>query len=216
MRVSGRARRMTIRISALDGRVTLTRPPWVPAGEAYAFAAEKAGWVRDRLAHTPAPRFPVLGAELPVGGVAHRIVPGRPGIGAGCLRVRPDGSVPHQAGAILKEAARRHLRTAVDRHAKTLTRSPGRITLRDTRSRWGSCNERGDLMFSWRLVMAPPSVLDYVAAHEVAHLERMDHSAVYWRVCERLCPDWRRERDWLRAHGADIHAWRFDAVAGAR
>lgn len=65
-------------------------------------------------------------------------------------------------------------------------------------------------MFSWRLVMAPEEVLDYVAAHEVAHLAHMDHSAAFWAACARLCPDWRAQRDWLRVHGPALHAWRFD------
>jgi hypothetical protein len=84
-----------------------------------------------------------------------------------------------------------------------------RITLRDTRSRWGSCTADGALMYSWRLILAPPSVLDYVAAHEAAHLVEMNHSARFWALVERLCPDWQAERAWLRREGAALQAWRF-------
>jgi hypothetical protein len=85
-----------------------------------------------------------------------------------------------------------------------------RITLRDTRSRWGSCASSGALSYSWRLIMAPPEVLDYVAAHEVAHLAEMNHSAAYWAGVARLLPGYEAPRQWLRAHGAGLHRYRFD------
>ncbi len=210
LRVSNRARRITLRVSHLDGRVTLTRPPWVSETEALTLSADKAAWLRAKSAACPEPRVPQLGATIPVGGVPHEIVAGRPGIGGGTLRVAPGRVVGRQARAILIEAARARFRSAAGAHAATLGRPFGKIALRDTRSRWGSCSQRGDLMFSWRLVMAPASVLDYVAAHEVAHLIRMDHSPAFWDLCRKLCPDWRTERDWLRLHGAGLHAWRFD------
>ncbi len=210
LRASARARRITLRVSALDGRVTLTRPAGTPAREALAFATEKADWLRAQIAGRRAPRWPALGQAIPVAGEAHAIVAGRPGLGAGQLAVRADRPVGPQVAAVLKQAARARLAGAVGRHAAALDVAPRRITLRDTRSRWGSCSGRGDLMFSWRLVMAPAEVLDYVAAHEVAHLVRMDHSPAFWAVCADLCPGWRAQRDWLRHRGADLHAWRFD------
>jgi len=111
---------------------------------------------------------------------------------------------------LLTALARERLLGAVARHAEALGRPAGKITLRDTRSRWGSCSSKGDLMFSWRLIMAPPAVLDYVAAHEVAHLAEMNHSARYWAVCEQLCPEYRVHRRWLKQSGAALLAWRFE------
>lgn len=111
--------------------------------------------------------------------------------------------------ALLKRLARDQLGASVDRFAAALDRAPGRITLRDTRSRWGSCSSEGNLMFSWRLIMAPQRVLDYVAAHEVAHLMHMDHSPAFWSTVEDLFPDHRPERDWLRREGASLHRYRF-------
>src|SRR5690606_4279045 len=111
--------------------------------------------------------------------------------------------------AFLKTVARDRLATASDRYAVALGRPYGRLTLRDTRSRWGSCSAAGDLMYSWRLVMAPAEVLDYVAAHEVAHLAEMNHSPAFWDVVARLCPDYRRHRTWLRANGGALHRVRF-------
>ncbi|MEL6678764.1 MAG: M48 family metallopeptidase, partial [Pseudomonadota bacterium] len=93
--------------------------------------------------------------------------------------------------------------------AARLGRRPGRSTLRDTRSRWGSCTSEGHIMLSWRLLLAPPQVLDYVVAHEVAHLQEMNHSPAFWSVVRDLCPDYERHRRWLHQHGADLHRYRF-------
>ena len=120
----------------------------------------------------------------------------------------PDRLGP-RLGAFLRATARDRLAAACDRHAGTLGRPYRRLTLRDTRSRWGSCTAGGDLMFSWRLVMAPPEVLDYVAAHEVAHLARMDHSPAFWAVVAGLCPAHEGPRAWLRERGGELHRLRL-------
>ncbi|WP_316016065.1 SprT family zinc-dependent metalloprotease, partial [Roseobacter sp. HKCCA0434] len=112
--------------------------------------------------------------------------------------------------AWLRQLARDRLSEATARHAAALDSVPGRLTLRDTRSRWGSCTSEGNLMFSWRLILAPPPVLDYVAAHEVAHLLEMNHSLRFWAHVERLFPGWQAQRDWLRAEGAALHRFRFE------
>ena len=103
---------------------------------------------------------------------------------------------------------------ASDRHARALGRRFTALALRDTRSRWGSCTHEGRLMYSWRLAMAPPEVLDYVAAHEVAHLRHMDHSPRFWAAVAGLMPGYAIHRDWLRRHGADLMAWQFRDPAG--
>ena len=74
---------------------------------------------------------------------------------------------------------------------------------------YGSCSPDGRLLYSWRLILAPPPVLAYVAAHEVAHLVELNHSPAYWRVVTGICPDWKRHRDWLRTHGSSLHRLRF-------
>jgi predicted metal-dependent hydrolase len=125
------------------------------------------------------------------------LVPGDPALAA--VRVE----------AWLKVLARDRLMQASDHYAGLLGRRFTRLTLRDTRSRWGSCSHDGGLMYSWRLIMAPPSVLTYVAAHEVAHLAEMNHSPAFWRVVERLYPGWQAERDWLRGEGQALHRYRF-------
>jgi predicted metal-dependent hydrolase len=210
---SARARRYSLRVSALDGRVTLTLPARGSTAEALRFAASRADWLAGVLRRRP-PRVAVApGTMLPVFGRPVALVAAS-GLRAarleGATLLVPDapGRAGPGAAAFLREAARAALADACGRHARALGRRPGRITLRDARSRWGSCSARGDLMFSWRLAMAPPEVLDYVAAHEVAHLERMDHSPAFWQVVARLCPGHRAPRAWLRQEGAGLH--RFD------
>ena len=210
---SARARRMTLRVARTDGGVALTLPRGVPLAQARAFVAEQAEWIARHVAAAPPPRRAAPGATLPFEGreVPVQACDGRAARWTGAaLAVPDDARAGPRLAAFLREAARARLTSAVDRHAAAIGRAPGRITLRDTRSRWGSCTARGDLMFSWRLVMAPPDVLDYVAAHEVAHLVHMDHSTRFWAQVETLMPGWRARRAWLRREGAGLHAIRFD------
>ena len=111
--------------------------------------------------------------------------------------------------AFYKLRARDVLVPASERYADLLGRQIGRVTLRDTRSRWGSCTSQGNLMYSWRLAMAPVPVQDYVAAHEVCHLAEMNHSRAFWRLVEQVCPDYNLHRQWLRTHGAGLHRYRL-------
>ena len=108
-----------------------------------------------------------------------------------------------------KGGARDRLAGACDDYAALLGKPYARITLRDTRSRWGSCTSDGRLMFSWRLIMTPPEVLDYVAAHEVAHLAQMNHSPAFWAEVTRIYGDYQAPRQWLRDHGGGLHRYRF-------
>lgn len=211
LRRSARARRMSLRVSQLDGRVTLTVPRFVGERKALGFAREREGWLRDHLGGLSKARRVAIGGTVPFEGREVPLVAGR-GRGVrlrdGALEVPPDRTGP-QLEAFLKAAARDRLAAASDRYAALLGRSYGKITLRDTRSRWGSCSSKGDLMFSWRLIMGPAEVLDYVAAHEVAHLEQMNHSPAFWAVVARLFPDHRRCRDWLAENGPGLHRIRF-------
>ena len=206
LKVSPRARRLTLRVSP-QGAATLTRPPWVPASEAAAFARARAAWLAARVAGA-GPRRPEIGGTIPVEGRETPILEGRPALVEGALHAPAGGTGPAVA-ALLKGLARERLTEAAGRHAAALGRPHGRITLRDTRSRWGSCAASGNLSFSWRLAMAPPEALDYVAAHEVAHLAHMDHSAAYWATVRALLPGYEAPRRWLKAEGRTLMAWDF-------
>jgi hypothetical protein len=216
LRRSARARRLTLRVSRIDGRVTLTLPPRVAEREALRFAREREAWLRGHIAGHTAPAALAPGGTVLFEGRALPLVsaPVRgPRLKDGVLHLPEDGApCGPRVAAFLRTAARDRLAAASDRHAAALGRGYGRITLRDTRSRWGSCSSDGNLMYSWRLIMAPPEVLDYVAAHEVAHLQEMNHSAAFWAVVARLLPGYAAPRAWLREHGAQLHAVRFDGA----
>ena len=213
LRRSGQARRISLRVSRLDGRVTLTLPPGVPEAEALAFARDRADWIRGHLGDiTPAVAV-VPGTDLPVEGIPRRIeaATGRRIVLTYDSITVPGAPVGLRLQAFLKARARDRLAEASDRHAAALGRPYARLSLRDPRSRWGSCSSRGTLMYSWRLILAPPEVLDYVAAHEVAHLAEMNHSDRFWRLVRRLYGPYEAERTWLRHEGGALH--RFDFTA---
>ncbi|WP_292024415.1 SprT family zinc-dependent metalloprotease [Maritimibacter sp. UBA3975] len=211
---SARARRLSLRISSLDGKVTLTVPARLRRAEAEAFVREKSDWILGHLSKMPGEVRPMPGDHLPVEGALREVTAAsRRGVAlvGDRLEVPLTGveRTPARIGAFLKVAARERLMDASERHAARIGREVGKVTLRDTRSRWGSCSHEGNLMYSWRLVMAPPAVLDYVAAHEVAHLVHMDHSAAFWRQCAELFPDHKAQRRWLREEGGALHRYRF-------
>lgn len=212
---SARARRFSLRVSRLDGKVTLSMPLRAREGEALAFLQGHEGWLRETLQAMPdaARRQVGLGALVPVEGRELRLVPST---GRG-IRVEEDrllvpgdpATVGPRVAAWLKVLARDRLARASTHYAGLVGRSYATLAIRDTRSRWGSCSPDGRLMYSWRLIMAPAPVLDYVAAHEVAHLVELNHSPAYWRVVTGICPDWKDHRAWLRTHGNSLHRVRF-------
>ena len=214
LRASKRARRLSLRVSRLDGRVTLTAPYGANKHEALQFATERLDWIRGHLAQTAPSEVPGIGSTLPFRGQTVTLARGQ----ARVVEISDDRMLlPPQspdrdairAETFLKEAAREALVAASDSYAAQVGRPYGRITLRDTRSRWGSCSSRSNLSYSWRLIMAPPVVLDYVAAHEVAHLVHMDHSRAFWAQVEAIFPNYRAPRKWLKDHGTELHRYRF-------
>lgn len=220
LRHHARARRMVLRVGqAGEHPATLTLPPGVPLAAAEAFLRDQQDWLRHQIARGPVRVAVGPETDVPFGDGSLRVrqVPGRRlRHEAGVLHVPgPARMVPGRVAGFLRESARAACADGVAFHAARLGRTPGRISLRDPRSRWGSCTSRGDLMFSWRLAMAPAQVLDYVVAHEVAHLAEMNHSTRFWAVVADLCPDNAGPRDWLRRHGASLHAFDFASGAGA-
>jgi hypothetical protein len=211
VRRSARARRLALKVSRLDGTVTLTLPPRASMRMARAFLADRATWLRNAVQGIQGPVSVQSGTRIPVQGHMLTLTPApvrAARIDATALLV-PQGRPVTGALAFLRALARDRLADRVDTHARAIGRRPGKLTLRDTRSRWGSCTPSGDLMFSWRLIMAPPPILDYVAAHEVAHLLQMNHSPAFWAEVEHLYPDHAAARRWLKTEGAGLHHYRF-------
>lgn len=212
------ARRITLRVSSATGEIVLTLPERTALAAAQAFADSHGAWIAARVAKLPERVAFVPGAMVPLRGVPHRILHWSTTSGATLATTEPDGTpviavscgLPHVARRVrdfLEAEARRDLTEAVARHAGALGRTPKRLTVRDTRSRWGSCSAAGHLNFSWRLIMAPPAVLDYLAAHEVSHLAEMNHSDRFWRVVETLSPGYDEPEAWLKRHGTELHRY---------
>ncbi|RIK96591.1 MAG: metal-dependent hydrolase [Proteobacteria bacterium] len=212
-----RARRYTLRIHPSEREAILTMPPRGTLHEAREFAERHGAWIAARLGRLPkaAPFAP--GVVVPLRGVTHRIVH-RAGRGTVWTETRDSGErILCVAGGIehidrrlhdfLKREARRHLTKASHAYAEMLGVKITRITIRDQSSRWGSCTSAGSLSFSWRLILAPPYVLDYLAAHEVAHLVEMNHSPRFWRVVARICPQMERAKAWIDTYGNDLHRY---------
>ena len=210
-----RARRFTLRLDKHGPGAVLTVPLSGPEHECHSFLVRHSDWLTRTLAKQPPTVDVCPGAEIPVDGELLRIVAseGRRGptsVDGTQLIVRGGGSVGVRVAAWLKERARARLNPAARGYAQALDREVKAVALRDTTSRWGSCSRNGTLSFSWRLAMAPVDVQEYVAAHEAAHLVEMNHSDRFWATVERLMPDWRVHRDWLRREGPGLHAYRFD------
>lgn len=215
VRRSARARRISLRVSRLDGRITLTLPHGASARSGESFVRERADWLRTAVAGL-APPVPVAeGVALPVEGrelVLRRGPVSRVEADEATLWLPARGRAGALAANWLKLRARDRAAAAMARHAAALGRPAGRLRLADPRGRWGSCSSVGDIMLSWRLILAPPEILDYVVAHEVAHLAQMNHSPAFWATVSRLMPDWRVRRDWLRVRGAGLHGFDFTAA----
>jgi predicted metal-dependent hydrolase len=212
------ARRYTLRIDAASREVVLTMPPRGIVREARDFAQQHGGWIAARLKRLPEAAPFVHGVEVPLRGIPHRVVHRRGVRGTvwtetderGQRLICVAGEPPHldrRIGDFLKREARRDLEAAARRYAARLGIVLKRISIRDQSSRWGSCSTTGMLSFSWRLILAPSHVLEYLAAHEVAHLVEMNHSPRFWRLVQRLCPGHDRAKAWLDAHGADLHRY---------
>jgi len=212
------ARRYTLRIQAATREVVLTMPPRGSLKEAKAFAEKHGGWIAARLERLPEAAPFAHGTNVPLRGVSHRIV--HRGRVRGTVWTETDergqrlicvaGDGPHLARRVsdfLHRQARRDLEAASKHYADRLDVEIKRISVRDQASRWGSCSTTGVLSFSWRLILAPPFVLNYLAAHEVAHLVEMNHSPRFWRLLKRLCPSMARAKLWLDVHGTDLHRY---------
>ena len=211
------ARRYTLRIHSATREVLLTMPPRGSLKQAREFAEKHGGWIAARLDRLPEPTPFAHGITVPLRGVDHRIEH-RPGA-RGTVWIEETaeerllcvaGEAPHTPRRIrdfLKREAKNDLEAASRVAAEKLGVPIRRVSIRDQSSRWGSCSTTGVLSYSWRLILAPPFVLDYLAAHEVAHLIEMNHSRRFWRLVERICPHVTRAKTWLDVHGTNLHRY---------
>ncbi|MGC8477205.1 MAG: M48 family metallopeptidase, partial [Acetobacteraceae bacterium] len=205
-----RARRVSLRIDHRAGRVIVTLPNRAGRPAGMALLMTHADWVRERLSALPEATPFADDALVPLHGVPHRIrhilgLRGGTRAEAGELLVGGEPAfLARRVADFLRAEALRSLRALVAAKERPAGRTATRVTVKDTRSRWGSCSAQGAISFSWRLVMAPPFVQDYVAAHEVAHLVHMNHGARFWALVTALTPHTAPALAWLRREGARL------------
>jgi predicted metal-dependent hydrolase len=213
VRRSERARRLAIRILPNSGTAELVLPKRASMRQGINFARERADWLQEHLAILPTPIPFADGAIVPLRGQPLKI-----------QRIEgPVDEIRCEGDALIVQIARRDLSAAVRDYLRSEARSElrdrattmaaqinrpfRRLTVRDTSSRWGSCSWQGDLSFSWRLILTPEPVIDYMVAHEVSHLAHMNHSSRFWRQVEELAGDVEEAKAWLREHGAGLHRY---------
>ena len=215
-----RATRITLRIEPGGRALALTIPAGLRKHEVDDFLDRHQGWLLTKLAKFSADNPIRPGGRVPFRGVSHRIdhtgslrgltetlvIDGEPVLKVSGL----EDHMGRRLSAFFKKEARKDLEILVARHAAAIRKPIKSVSMKDTRSRWGSCSWDGNLSFSWRIVMAPPLVIDYLAAHEVAHLKEMNHGPKFWALCKELCPRMEEARKWLKQNGSQLHAIDFD------
>lgn len=213
VRVDGRARRISIKVDRIGGVVTLTSPSQAMLPEARRFLQTRTDWVQARQTEAVAPTPFAPGETIPIFGAPRMIVHQpywKDPVSLKSDKILVSGAARLTGFLItnfLKAEARRRLIQATNAHAARIGVTVSAISIRDQKTRWGSCSAKGRLAFSWRLAMAPPSVLNYLAAHEVAHLRHMNHGPKFWRLVAELDPDWRKAEAWLKADGATLRRY---------
>lgn len=218
LRRNARARRLILRLNKTSDAVIVTMPDGASEAEAMRFARTQSAWIEQRLAGRADAVAFEDGAIIPVRGEDHRIIhcPGRRGTvwvepsveDMAALCVAGDGDhLARRTRDWLKRQARGELKARCAYYADQMGLGYKRVDLRDQTSRWGSCSSSGVLSFSWRLILAPVHVLDYVAAHEVAHLKEMNHSPRFWKLVEDALPTMKTSRRWLKENGASLHLY---------
>ena len=210
VRLNRRARRIIVKVET-SGEVVVVLPAKRRLAEARAFLRRHQAWIRCRLDALPPQVAFADGTEIPLFDVPHRIrhcPDARGGVRFQDGEILVSGRVEHlprRLGDWLRRKAKAEIAPRLRRNVGELGKPLGRLTIRDPKTRWASCAQSGDFSFSWRLVMAPEAVLDYVVAHEAAHLIEANHSPAFWQLVARLHPAHRAARHWLTRHGPRLH-----------
>lgn len=212
LRRNSRAKRMTLRVSAIDGAARLSLPENASLKSAKKFLQAQEPWLQTQISKSPARISITEGLTLEIYGEAFRLFThhkSRVTVAPNALFLPHNRPLGPALARFLKARARTVITARADAATAELGKPRGKISLRDPRSRWGSCTSEGNLMFSWRLLLAPPEVLHYVVAHEVAHLREMNHSKAFWAEVAGLMPDYATPRRWLGKNGAALHRYNF-------
>ena len=215
VKLNPRARRLIVKVDPASGEVSVVAPSRKALDRALEFARGQTDWIARQLAHVPSRVALVPGARIPFLGDEHLIARCEDArtqawIDENAAVIRVGGRAEHAPRRLLDFLKRRARQTLEARSAELAAKlglRPNHIAVRDTASRWGSCSSAHSLSFSWRLILAPPFVLDYVVAHEVAHLRELNHGPRFWLLVRELVGDVKRPQAWLRQHGAGLHRY---------
>ena len=214
-----RATRLTLRIASGGTGLRVTIPPGVSLREVDRFLERNRGWLEQRLAKLPDQPQVRPEIKIPLRGVPHLIIhePGKLGMaetaqtddGPALIVCGDRRYLQRRVADFLKREAKREIDALVAKHTATVGRRAKSVRFKDTSSRWGSCTSDGALSFSWRIAMAPATVIDYLVAHEVAHLVEMNHGPKFWKLCRELCPRTDEAKAWLKRNGPALQAIGF-------
>jgi predicted metal-dependent hydrolase len=211
VRLNPRARRLIVKVHPTSGEVIVIAPSKRALDRAVEFARGESDWIAKQLAHVPARVVLAPGAHIPFRGADHLILKAEAGpvsVEPGIIRIAGHAEhAPRRLLDFLKKQAKRELEQKSFEYGARIGIKPKRITVRDTASRWGSCSSTRSLSFSWRLILAPTFVLDYVVAHEVAHMKEMNHGENFWRIVKDLIGNVAPAQAWLRQHGSALHRY---------
>lgn len=210
-----RAKRICLRYNPTNHAISLTLPRHTRVSDGLIFLMQKSEWLVETLHDMPSKKQIKPGVVIPLLGKRVRIKHD-PEIKRSWM-IRDDtlfvsgerDAFSENVTLALRKIASQTLTTLALRYGAMIGRRINRVTVRDTRSRWGSCSSTARLSFSYRLIFAPKEVMEYVVAHEVAHLRHMNHSQAFWNCVESICPDYEAAKDWLKLHGKDLY--RFNA-----
>lgn len=216
---TAQAKRFTLRIEPRTRGLKVSAPLHAQDHDILAFVSKHHGWAQSQLSKQPEMGALKVGVKIPVRGIPHRLehtgkLRGLPmqyrENDAAILALSGDKqSLPRRASDFLKREAKSEIEPKALALAQSINKRVKSISFKDTKSRWGSCTSDGALSFSWRIMMAPPLVIDYLIAHEVAHLREMNHGPKFWTLCEELCPETKRAKAWLKKNGAALQAIPF-------
>lgn len=213
LKISRRARRIALRLDSASRVMNLVVPVRFNMKKAEKFALEHREWIREKLADLPAPVPFTHGAVIPVLGRARQLdITYDPALKITTITMDEDRITvstnqqdpANRIARFLKNEARTHFSRLAHEKAVLIKKQIKEVQIRDTKSRWGSCGPDGRISFSWRLIFAPYAAMDYVVAHEVAHLTHMNHGQQFWKLCEELCDDYHQGKKWIRSHGNEL------------
>jgi predicted metal-dependent hydrolase len=207
---STRATRLSLKTRPGNQEILLTAPPRARLSEIEDFAMRHAGWIAERVKRLPKPMTIEPNGEIPFKGEMIKLIPSlQRGVSLKGNELHIGGELTGFKRRVLQflmSEARREVTEASDKYASLLGVAYKGIAMRDTKSRWGSCSSDGSINYSWRIIMAPPDVLDYLCAHEVSHRREMNHSPQFWAHVRSIFPQMESANKWLKKHGNALFA----------